>query len=52
MIRNCISHFPGIRRADRTKRLALGLAAIEEAQLDDSLIVEIEREVKLPVSDL
>jgi hypothetical protein len=52
MIRSCISHFPGIRRADRAKRLALGLKAIEEAQLDEGLIMEIEREVKLPVGDL
>jgi hypothetical protein len=43
MIRSCISHFPGIRRADRAKRLALGLKAIEEAQLDEGLIMEIER---------
>lgn len=52
LIKSCIGHFPGIRRADRTKRLALGLTALEEARLDPSLVMEIEREVKLPVGDL
>jgi hypothetical protein len=52
LIKNCIAHFPGIRRADRATRLRLGLAAVKEASLDDGLIMEIEREVRLPVDDL
>jgi hypothetical protein len=44
--------FPGIRAADRRKRQALGLAALEKAYLNPNLVMEIEREVKLPVDDL
>jgi hypothetical protein len=52
VIRRCIQKFPGIRAADRRKRQGIGLAALEKAYLDPNLIMEIEREVKLPVGEL
>jgi hypothetical protein len=51
-IKRAISHFPGIRTADRKARAALGLAALEKASLDPRLVMEIEREVRLPPDDL
>ena len=52
IIRNCIRHFKGVRRADRTGRIDIGRIALEKASLDPALVMEIEREVKLPVDDL
>jgi hypothetical protein len=48
LIRGCIQLFPGIRRANRAARQALGLTALEKARLDDTLIMAIDREVHLP----
>jgi hypothetical protein len=51
-IRRAIAHFPGIRTADRKTRASLGLTALDKALLDPRLVMEIEREVKLPPGDL
>jgi hypothetical protein len=52
VIRRCIRAFPGIRRADRKTRAELGAAALEKAMLDPKLVMDIEREVRLPPDDL
>ena len=52
VIRRCIRTFPGIRRADRKTRAELGAAALEKAMLDPRLVMDIEREVRLPPDDL
>ena len=51
-LRKCIQLFPGIRRANRADRQALGLVALEKARLDDTLIMAIDREVRLPVNEV
>ena len=42
-LRKCIQLFPGIRRANRADRQALGLVALEKARLDDTLIMAIDQ---------
>jgi len=48
IIRRCIQKFPGIRSGSINEQLLLGQAALEKAQVDPNLIMEINREVALP----
>ena len=48
LIRNVISHFPGIRSANDPERRAIGLGVLNRALQDPSLEMAFSREVVLP----
>lgn len=47
LLRLAIRMFPGIRTADRKTQKRIGLLALQKAENDPSLRMEIEREVRL-----
>jgi hypothetical protein len=47
LLKLSIKQFPGLRSADRKTQKQIGLEALKRAELDPSLQMEFEREVKL-----
>jgi hypothetical protein len=49
IIRHCIKRFKGIRSLSREEQLRLGWAKLQEAAADANLLMELQREVVLPL---
>jgi hypothetical protein len=51
VLRLAIKEFPGVRTADRTKQKQIGLETLKRAEVDPSLQMKIEREVKVAIQE-
>jgi hypothetical protein len=51
LLRLAIQEFPGIRTADRKRQKQIGLETLKRAEVDPSLQMKIEREVKLAAEE-
>lgn len=50
IIRSCIKHFQGIRSLSREAQLRMGWTKLQEASANPALIMELQREVVLPLA--
>lgn len=51
LLRFALKNFPGVRTADRKKQKQIGLETLKRAEVDPSLQMKIEREVKLAAEE-